>query len=446
MEFDRVALKRQARRDMQKKRPSVLLVSFVYLVLTTGVSFAVSQVAFGPLRKLLSAAAAGEMTGEEVMLLLREQGIDLLSALSVGVGLTILVGIFTSILQFGYTVYTLNLAKGQKAGFGSLLSGFGMLGRVLGLSIVIGVFTLLWTLAFVGAAMGLGALCAWLFANVLNMEWAGLAMMYLLLAAAYVLLFARILRYAMAFRVLADDPEAGIMGAIERSKELMKGRRWELVKLELSFLGWMLAECMVVLAVIYVGLIAVIFVAEVAYISGTVTETQMVDQIQMLAENSWVLLAAAELGTILFNMWLAPYIAITESHFYLAVSGRQVPEPLPVGTWTRQPPVPPAPPVPPTPPTSPIVPLERPFTPLTEERHLPAQWPEEPPAPGFAEAEEVPGPSEAKEDAPAEAGQDFPPAEQPEEEPFAPKEAEKKRGEDPWDRPADSRRNPDDPF
>ena len=35
---------------------------------------------------------------------------------------------------------------------------------------------------------------------------------------------------------------------------------------------------------------------------------------------------------------------------------------------------------------------------------------------------------------------------EPEEEPFAPKEAEKKRGEDPWDRPADSRRNPDDPF
>lgn len=451
MNFDRAALKRQARQDMQKKRPSVLLVSFVYLLLTTGVSFAVSQVSFAPLYDLLSTAAVEEMSGEEFVLFLREWGPELLPALGVGVGLTLLVGIFACILQFGYTVYTLDLARGQKAGFGSLLSGFGMLGRVLGLNIVIGVFTLLWALAILVPAVGLEVLAAWLFINVLDMEWLAWLVMYLLLAAAYVLLFACVLRYAMAQRTLADRPEAGVMAAIARSKELMAGRRWELVKLVLSFFGWFLAEYLILMAVLYVGIFAVIFVAEVAYVSGAATEAQLLEQLQALAKYSWVLLAAAEFAVTLFNMWLMPYMTVTEAHFYLAISGQQVPEPLPVGTWTRRPEGGGQPPVPPAPPAPPRFPAERPFTPPPEEGpYLPPQRPEEPSAPGFAEGEAVPGPSGAGEDAPAgvrtpgggepeapaSAAEDVLPAGQPAE----------PRCEDPWDRPADSRRNPDDPF
>lgn len=416
MEIDRVALKRLARRDMQKKRPSVLLVSFVYLLLTAGVSFAVSQVAVGPFAELLSTAAEEEMTGQEVMLLLREHGIDLVPTLAVGIGLTLLVSIFTCVLQFGYTAYALGLAKGETMGFGSLFTGFGMLGRVLGLSIVTGFFSLMWVLAIFTPAVGLIVLAAWLFVTVLQLEWLAYVVMYLLMAAAYVLLFARVLRYAMALRVMVEDPEVGVMGAIERSKELMKGRRWELVKLELSFLGWYLAEYMVLMAVLYVGIIVLILMAEMAYyVNGAEVESGLDMLMQGLRANSWILSAVLLLGSMLFNMWLMPYALLTESHFYLAISGQKAAEPEPAGRWVWHQDSPS--PVFPTPPVFPAPPPE-PFTLPDEELPPPAGRPEDgSPAP------------EGTEDG-------FP----------APEGAEEKRSEDPWDRPADSRRNPEDPF
>ena len=46
--------------------------------------------------------------------------------------------------------------------------------------------------------------------------------------------------YAMAFYILADNPEMSAMDALKQSKTMMKGHRMELFVLQFSFIGWFL--------------------------------------------------------------------------------------------------------------------------------------------------------------------------------------------------------------
>lgn len=46
------------------------------------------------------------------------------------------------------------------------------------------------------------------------------------------------LRYSMTFYILADNPDIEAMDAINKSKEIMQGHKWELFCLCLSFIGW----------------------------------------------------------------------------------------------------------------------------------------------------------------------------------------------------------------
>lgn len=45
-------------------------------------------------------------------------------------------------------------------------------------------------------------------------------------------------RYSMASYIMAENPEMGAMEAIRESKKLMKGKKWRLFCLDLSFIGW----------------------------------------------------------------------------------------------------------------------------------------------------------------------------------------------------------------
>lgn len=45
-------------------------------------------------------------------------------------------------------------------------------------------------------------------------------------------------RYSMASYIMAENPGMGAMEAIRESKKLMKGKKWRLFCLDLSFIGW----------------------------------------------------------------------------------------------------------------------------------------------------------------------------------------------------------------
>lgn len=50
--------------------------------------------------------------------------------------------------------------------------------------------------------------------------------------------------YAMAVYVANDHPELSAVDAIKKSKELMRGHKWDLFVLDLSFIGWILLCCL----------------------------------------------------------------------------------------------------------------------------------------------------------------------------------------------------------
>jgi len=50
--------------------------------------------------------------------------------------------------------------------------------------------------------------------------------------------------YSMSVFVANDNPELTAMEAIQKSKELMQGHKWDLFVLDLSFIGWILLCCL----------------------------------------------------------------------------------------------------------------------------------------------------------------------------------------------------------
>ncbi|MGO4109450.1 DUF975 family protein [Paenibacillus sp. YAF4_2] len=78
-------------------------------------------------------------------------------------------------------------------------------------------------------------------------------------------------RYSQAYFLLRDNPDIGIMEAITESKRLMIGHKWRYFVLQLTFIGW------AILASITCG---------IGY------------------------------------LWLAPYISVTQAHFYDDLIGR----------------------------------------------------------------------------------------------------------------------------
>lgn len=46
------------------------------------------------------------------------------------------------------------------------------------------------------------------------------------------------IKYSMTFYIIADNPEISALDAIDKSKKMMDGHKWEYFCLQLSFIGW----------------------------------------------------------------------------------------------------------------------------------------------------------------------------------------------------------------
>ena len=57
--------------------------------------------------------------------------------------------------------------------------------------------------------------------------------------------------YSQAVYILLDNPEKGVMQCLKESRQMMKGHKWELFRLDLSFLGWLLLSAIVMPAEIW---------------------------------------------------------------------------------------------------------------------------------------------------------------------------------------------------
>ena len=166
-----------------------------------------------PRRKILKANAAELLSNAQVSpkkvtalylglcmvlsLLTYLSGVNIISTF-----LTVLIGLLTLVLDVGFTLYCMTIRRGQKAEYFILFDGFSNIGKIILLEIVKTVFTTLWSMLFVIPGI-----------------------------IAYY-------RYRFALYYLLEDPDLGVMEALELSKRQSFGYKGALFALDLSYLGW----------------------------------------------------------------------------------------------------------------------------------------------------------------------------------------------------------------
>ena len=196
MRINRAELKLNARQAISKSKPSPFLVTIVYLLIVwvlnilsqkvTGVTVTEAQlqrvIETGDMGPLMSAMAQQ----------LRPMGTVIGAAIE----------IMAMMLGVGYTLFALNVSRLKSATYGNMFDGFGLFFKVLWLYILMEIYVFLWSLLLVVPGI----------------------------IAAY--------RYRQAIYILLDNPEMRANQCIKASKEMMRGHKWELFVLDLSFIGW----------------------------------------------------------------------------------------------------------------------------------------------------------------------------------------------------------------
>ena len=126
------------------------------------------------------------------------------TVLGTGILIIILIqAIVGSFVELGYNLYNIKLInRDESRGLGTLFTHTNYFGSALGLRLLIGLSVFLWSLLLVIPGI----------------------------IAAY--------NYSMAAYIMAEDPDIGPSIAMQRSKELMNGYKWELFCLQFSFIGW----------------------------------------------------------------------------------------------------------------------------------------------------------------------------------------------------------------
>lgn len=192
MRVDRKGLKRGAKDAMKSATVNPILFTLIYLLITQLLGFLSNKVMHT--QELNSALQSGEA---DVFYLLARYPMSFTDTL-----VALLLHFMGIMLATGLTIYAMHVWRREESSLGNLFDGFPILLRMIGLSIVQGVFIFLWSLLFVVPGI---------------------------IAA---------LRYSQAKYLLIDRPELGIMGSIRESKRMMAGRLGEFFVLILSFLGW----------------------------------------------------------------------------------------------------------------------------------------------------------------------------------------------------------------
>ena len=125
----------------------------------------------------------------------------------VGAGITAAVWTVVSLViggavSLGYAQFNLDVMDRQEPQIATLFSKFSKLGTGVAMRLLTGLFIFLWSLLFIIPGI----------------------------IASY--------RYAMTPYILAENPDRGVMDAIDASKKMMQGNKFRLFCLHFSFIGW----------------------------------------------------------------------------------------------------------------------------------------------------------------------------------------------------------------
>lgn len=290
MYIDRPALKREARQAMRAARPSPMLVTLLYLLLTAGLSTLISIILSDPIVRIMELTQQGLSPAQAIPVVLSAMD-------ATGLFLHILVAAFSLVMSFGYSRWSLNAARGEKASVSDLVSGFSMAGRVLWLNVLILVYGLILELVFAMAARL--AMLVFIWVPFLNF-----VALFVLSITAAVVPQLLMLHYTMSTYCMLDDPELSAFASMRRSRQLMRGRIGNLLLLYLSFIGWFL-------------LAVALTVAAVLCCAGPIGYALATPDASINAFIYCMVPAAVSLlCLLLLSLWLTPYLAIAECKFY----------------------------------------------------------------------------------------------------------------------------------
>lgn len=110
--------------------------------------------------------------------------------------------VLSGLIGFGTFSYYLKVSRNEEVTFIELFNKANLFWPYIAISLLVGIFTFLWSLLFI--IPGIIAT----------------------------------LSYSLVFYIKLDNPELSVTDVISKSKQMMKGHKWDFFVLELSFLGW----------------------------------------------------------------------------------------------------------------------------------------------------------------------------------------------------------------
>lgn len=289
--YDRKAYKLKAKELIRTSVPHFMLVTLVYVLLTTGLSTAVTEL-----------STLGTLGGGVLSMFL-----------------SILVSLFSMVVSMGFSYYALRLSRGQTTGMGSLFQAFSFAGRSIGMNILVAVYTFLWSLGLVVAFSVIVALLTVALQEVMVLY---VILMVVFYIALMVGVFAIVLRYSMASFALVDDPEAGASAAIHRSVRMMRGYKKKYFVMMLSFIGWELLIALIAMVVLGIGALVTGMEWVVDAFAGMGDDPMQVYTVMGAAMGQlsiWAILA--EVVCLPLTLWLLPYQQVSFALFYNHVGG-----------------------------------------------------------------------------------------------------------------------------
>lgn len=301
MQLNSKELKGPARQAMRAAVPSALLMTLLFWLLTDALDTMVTI--FAPDASLDS--LTDSLTG---------QGMDGWTAMF----LSILLTLYLVVMRFGFRAWALRTARGETTGFGCLLDGFGMAGRVLLMQAHIFLRMLLWCMA---CAMALSVV---LTAVILLLD-LDLYVLYLLgwlmIPLIYLAVMLFTIRYALSAYLLWDYPDAGPGTAVRRSAEMMRGNVWRMFRLYLSFWLWFLAGFAISSAV-ELGMLLP-FADTIRQLLAFQDYTALIALVQRALHTPAALLCVLLAGLPL-SLFFTPYFHLAQANFYRDLSRETV--------------------------------------------------------------------------------------------------------------------------
>lgn len=341
MLYDRVRLKQDARAAMAHASPKTWLVSLVFLLLVGTVSGTVTALAPNPLGEYVGALTIGMLENGGYQPTLG----DLLpggTAATAGIGAlgltvvfsmaaVVVTALFSVVMSYGYSRYALEVSRREAyAGAGSIFKGFPRFPTVIGSSVLVSVFSLLWGLLIYGVDIFITALVLFLTDGSRVGTWIGLAVLFVIATLVHTLVT---YRYSLTPYFVMDDAKLPALQAITASVQAMKGNAWKRFVLGLSFLGWELLRWLITLAVTTVGGVFAILIfgsglENFAHL-GQGSYAQMGVAALGLAVAILVIVIVAVLVQLPLELWLISYKNVSYAGFYQLLAGKEEEKPAP---------------------------------------------------------------------------------------------------------------------